>query len=57
MIRLSIGWTSEVTEFDSRQGQINFSLFNNAQTETEVHITSYTMGTGRFFSRGKETVA
>jgi hypothetical protein len=44
---MDTGWTTEVSEFESRWGQ-KFSLLHVVQTGSEVHLTSYPMGTGGF---------
>jgi hypothetical protein len=43
---------TEGSEFESRWGQ-EFSLLQIVQTGSEVHPTSYTMGTGGSFTGGK----
>jgi hypothetical protein len=44
------GWTARV-RFPT--GTRDFSLFHSAQTDSGVHPSSYTMGTGGSFLRGK----
>jgi hypothetical protein len=40
-----MGWMTEGSELESRYGK-EFSLLNVVQIGSEVHPTSYTMGTG-----------
>jgi hypothetical protein len=47
-----MGWTTEGLEFESWWGQ-EFSLLHVVQTISEVHSTSYPMGTGSSFPGGK----
>jgi hypothetical protein len=47
-IGITTGWTTEGSEFESRQGQ-EFSLLHVVQTGSEVHTASYPMGTGALF--------
>jgi hypothetical protein len=47
-----MGWTTEGSEFESRLGQ-ELSLLEIVQTGSEVHPTSYPMGTGGSFPGGK----
>jgi hypothetical protein len=47
-----MGWTTEGSQFESRWGQ-EFFLLQIVQTGSEVHPTSYPMGTGGSFSGGK----
>jgi hypothetical protein len=49
---LATGWTTEGSEFESRWGQ-EFSLLQIVQNGSEVHPTSYPMGTGGSFLGGK----
>jgi hypothetical protein len=42
---IATGWTTEGSEFESRQGQ-EFSLLHVVQIGSGVHPTSYPMGTG-----------
>jgi hypothetical protein len=46
--RLITGWTTEGSEFESRQGQ-KFSVLLAVQTGPGIHTTSYTMGIGGSF--------
>jgi hypothetical protein len=46
------GWTTEGSEFESRQGQ-DFYLLNVVQTGSGAHPASYPMGTGSSFPGGK----
>jgi hypothetical protein len=43
--QLATGWTTEETKFQSRLSQ-EFSILHVVQTGSEVHPTSYSMGTG-----------
>jgi hypothetical protein len=43
-----MGWTTEGLKVESRWRQ-EFSLLHVVQTSSEVHPTSYTMGTGGSF--------
>jgi hypothetical protein len=47
-----MGWTTEGSEFESRKGQ-EFSLLQIVQIGSEVHPTSYPMGTGGSLLGGK----
>jgi hypothetical protein len=44
---------AERPKFDSRQGAENFTLRHRVQTESGVHITFYTTGTGGSFAGDK----
>jgi hypothetical protein len=46
------GWTTEGSEFESRQDQ-EFSLLHVVQTDSGVHPTSYPTVTGTYFLGGK----
>jgi hypothetical protein len=48
VVGIATGWATEGSEFECRQGQ-EFSLLQVVQTGSEVHPTSYTMGTGGSF--------
>jgi hypothetical protein len=50
--RLATGWTTEGSEFESRQSQ-ELSLLHVVQTGSGAHPASYPMGTGGSFSGGK----
>jgi hypothetical protein len=50
--RMATGRSTEGSEFDSRWGQ-EFSLLYVVQTDSGVDPTSYPMGTGVSFRRGK----
>jgi hypothetical protein len=47
-----MGWTTEGLEFESQQGQ-EVSLLQIVQIGSEVHPTSYSMGTGALSPGGK----
>jgi hypothetical protein len=47
-----MGWTTEGSEFESRQGQ-EFSLLHVVQAGSGAHPTSYPMGTRGSFPGGK----
>jgi hypothetical protein len=47
-----MGWMNEGSEFESRYSQ-DFSLLHVVETGSEVHPTSYPMGTGGSFPGGK----
>jgi hypothetical protein len=49
--RLAVGWTTEGSEFEYWWDQ-EFALLHDVQTGSEVHPTSYPMGTGGLFPRG-----
>jgi hypothetical protein len=49
----STGWTTEILEFDSRQGQTDFPLLHSTQTCCDVHAASFLTGIGDSFSWGK----
>jgi hypothetical protein len=50
-IATAYGLTTEESEFESRCGQ-EFSLLQIVQTGSEVHPTSYPIGTGGLFTLG-----
>jgi hypothetical protein len=54
--RLPMGWTTEGSEFKSREGQ-EFSLLHVVQTSSGVHPTSYAMGTWDSFPEEKRREA
>jgi hypothetical protein len=51
-----MGWTTEESEFETRQGQ-KFSLLRVIQTGSEAHPASYPMDTGDSFLGDKAAVA
>jgi hypothetical protein len=53
---LAAGWTTEVSEFETRWDQ-EFSHLQVVQIGSGVHSTSYPMGTGGLFSGGKASGA
>jgi hypothetical protein len=54
--QLATGWMTRGSEFESRAGQ-EFSPLHIIQTSSGVHPSSYPMGTGGSFPRGKATRA
>jgi hypothetical protein len=50
--RLTTGWTTEGSEFESRYGK-EFSLLHVVQTGSEAHLASFPTGTGDSFPWGK----